>query len=542
MPLAKVDRDTGDLSPSLMLDSFAVAKAAVLAGDAIGLAPLTAIENELRAGKIALVPFDAPWLHLSYGLFYPRKKSLSRAAQLFVTQLRQVETALQVREQRAVARMNLKGKAQDPQGARRASRARARPRPASARKPRHETLTCAAHARAWLAAIACAVTSTVAAEAPGTLRLDYFHTGGRGVEIFAARPGGRRAAALAGQPGACRRRGRARRLPLRGARRGRPAALRARLRVDLRRVDHHRGGGRSSTALSTNRCASRCRPVPSRSRCCGAGDGPVASRAVWRTRCRPRGPVRAARAAATPGTDRHRAARRARRQGRPAAGRRRLHGRRVRGEVRARRTPHGRCAVPPRAVRVTARRLQRVGPVPAGRSSRASRARPPASNAARPVGATLRRVRLRALRAHLRQPRAARRRRVGAVRVHHHPGECARPTAAAASSAVLPRWRWTTTGPTTCSSTSSATTSPASPTSTTPRRWPTQPAAQVVEPWEANVTALLDGAAAQVARPRGPRTRRCRRRGPRTEFEARQREFQARRKQIRAPRTARRAR
>jgi len=110
MPLAKVDRDTGDLSPSLMLDSFAVAKATVLAGDAIGLAPLTAIETELRAGKVTLVPFDAPWLHMSYGLFYPRKRSLSRAAQLFVTQLRQVETALQVREQRAVARMNLTGR------------------------------------------------------------------------------------------------------------------------------------------------------------------------------------------------------------------------------------------------------------------------------------------------------------------------------------------------------------------------------------------------------------------------------------------------
>ncbi len=76
------------------------------AGDAIGLAPLSAIEAELRAGKLALVPFDAPWLHMSYGLFYPRKKSLSRAAQLFVTQLRQVETTIQEREQRALARMN----------------------------------------------------------------------------------------------------------------------------------------------------------------------------------------------------------------------------------------------------------------------------------------------------------------------------------------------------------------------------------------------------------------------------------------------------
>ena len=108
MPLAKVDRETGDLTPNLMLDSFAVAKAAVLAGDAIALAPLTAIEPELRARRVALIPFDAPWMHMSYGLFYPRKRSLSRAAQLFVTQLRQVETAIQAREQRALARMNIK--------------------------------------------------------------------------------------------------------------------------------------------------------------------------------------------------------------------------------------------------------------------------------------------------------------------------------------------------------------------------------------------------------------------------------------------------
>jgi len=106
MPTAKVDRETGDLSPSLMLDSFAVAKAAVLSGDAIGLAPLTAIEPELRSDKLVLIAFDAPWLHMSYGLFYSRKRSLSRAAQLFVTQLRQVEVAIQAREQRTLARMN----------------------------------------------------------------------------------------------------------------------------------------------------------------------------------------------------------------------------------------------------------------------------------------------------------------------------------------------------------------------------------------------------------------------------------------------------
>ncbi len=138
MPSGKVERETGDVTPSLMLDSFSVAKAAVLAGDAVGLAPLSAIESELRAGKLALVPFDAPWLHLSYGLFYPRKRSLSRAAQLFVTQLRQVETDIQAREHRAVSRMKLRRKSAPRKGAKAAAAAsRAKSRSRKRRPRRH---------------------------------------------------------------------------------------------------------------------------------------------------------------------------------------------------------------------------------------------------------------------------------------------------------------------------------------------------------------------------------------------------------------------
>ncbi|MCJ7452763.1 MAG: LysR family transcriptional regulator [Steroidobacteraceae bacterium] len=131
MPNAKVERETGDLTPSLMLDCFSTVKAAVLAGDAIGLAPLTAIEAELRAGKVALVPFDAPWLHLSYGLFYPRKRTLSRAAQLFVTQLRQVETDIQTREHKALARMDVKKRP-----SRKTAKSRAASSPAAAKRRR----------------------------------------------------------------------------------------------------------------------------------------------------------------------------------------------------------------------------------------------------------------------------------------------------------------------------------------------------------------------------------------------------------------------
>jgi hypothetical protein len=43
---------------------------------------------------------------LSYGLFYSRKRALSRVAQLFMTQLRRIEADVQVREQRALLRLD----------------------------------------------------------------------------------------------------------------------------------------------------------------------------------------------------------------------------------------------------------------------------------------------------------------------------------------------------------------------------------------------------------------------------------------------------
>jgi DNA-binding transcriptional LysR family regulator len=104
VPQARLDRDTGDLLPSVAVDDFAVAKLTVASGDAVGLAPVPAVDAELRARKLVLVPFEAPWLHLSYGVFHPRKRALSRAAQLFVTQLRQVDVAIQARTERSRAR------------------------------------------------------------------------------------------------------------------------------------------------------------------------------------------------------------------------------------------------------------------------------------------------------------------------------------------------------------------------------------------------------------------------------------------------------
>ena len=67
----------------------------------MGLAPAPAIEDDIRSRKLAAVPFEAPWLRANYGVFRSRKRALSRVAQLFVTQLRQVDAAIQMRAARS---------------------------------------------------------------------------------------------------------------------------------------------------------------------------------------------------------------------------------------------------------------------------------------------------------------------------------------------------------------------------------------------------------------------------------------------------------
>ncbi len=81
-----------------------------------------------------------------------------------------------------------------------------------------------------------------------------------------------------------------------------------------------------------------------------------------------------------------------------------------------------------------------------------------------------------------------------AVRVHRDPDELAAHTAAAESTTCTPPSLPTASGCPMSSCTSSDTSSPDWPTSTTPRTWPIESPEQRIEPWEPNVTALLDPA------------------------------------------------
>ena len=158
-------------------------------------------------------------------------------------------------------------------------------------------------------------------------------------------------------------------------------------------------------------------------------------------------------------------------EGRPAAARRRLHGGRA-AEVR------GRCPAPAGVLFATSPFKERRsdfnvwGLVPAAQESGISR---PSTGIHRsnPDRQHLRRLRLRALRAGVRQQGVPPPSRPRALRRRRDRGQRRAPTAAAGSTASTARWRPTTRSRPTSSSTSSATTSPRWPTSTTRRRWPT---------------------------------------------------------------------
>ena len=200
-------------------------------------------------------------------------------------------------------------------------------------------------------------------------------------------------------------------------------------------------------------------------------------------------------------------------QGRPADSRRRLHRGRA-GEVREGRAAARRHPVRDLAVQGAQGGLQRLGPVPAGRRVRhlAAVHRRVAAAAGR---AHVRRVRLRALRPHLRQPRLPRHRLVRAVRVRRDPRQRPdlrrrrhlQPLCTVAADSAL--------GARTSSSTSSGTTSPGWPTSTTP---PTSPTCRPRDRRRA-VGAQRHRAAgsgdAEVEGPGARRARRCRRPGTR---------------------------
>jgi len=86
-----IDKLTGDLVPSIRVNSVHLAVEAVAGSDAFGIAPISAIASSIEDGRLAALPLRPPWLHTRYGLISLKNRTPSPAAVAFVREIREVE-------------------------------------------------------------------------------------------------------------------------------------------------------------------------------------------------------------------------------------------------------------------------------------------------------------------------------------------------------------------------------------------------------------------------------------------------------------------
>jgi len=94
----RIDRTKGIFTPAVTVASLDTALELLPGSDLLTLAPLSAAHAGLQDGRLYLVPFAAPWLHLNYGFSWHRGALLTVAAQRFIDHTQAVEKALQQRE------------------------------------------------------------------------------------------------------------------------------------------------------------------------------------------------------------------------------------------------------------------------------------------------------------------------------------------------------------------------------------------------------------------------------------------------------------
>lgn len=90
----RLDRETGELIPSIEVDDLATARNIVQRSDAFGAATPVQIEPWLRSGELRALPFDAPWMRLDYGFIHLRNRMLSPAAVVYMQLVRDIDREL----------------------------------------------------------------------------------------------------------------------------------------------------------------------------------------------------------------------------------------------------------------------------------------------------------------------------------------------------------------------------------------------------------------------------------------------------------------
>lgn len=85
-------RDTA--TPQVHVDTFQLARAIVLHSDVIGGALSVQIADDIRTGRAVALDLDLPWFTTRYGFIYLAGRTLAPSLQLFMAQVRAVESEI----------------------------------------------------------------------------------------------------------------------------------------------------------------------------------------------------------------------------------------------------------------------------------------------------------------------------------------------------------------------------------------------------------------------------------------------------------------
>jgi DNA-binding transcriptional LysR family regulator len=99
--IGTIESDTGDYLPPIKVESIQMAKDVVLASDAVSMAPIACVAEEIAAGTLAVLGTRPAWMQTGYGIAWLRDGALSPASEAFRQAIWSVEREIVARESRA---------------------------------------------------------------------------------------------------------------------------------------------------------------------------------------------------------------------------------------------------------------------------------------------------------------------------------------------------------------------------------------------------------------------------------------------------------
>jgi DNA-binding transcriptional LysR family regulator len=90
-------RDGRVLVPAVHVDTFQLARTIVLGSDTIGAATAPQLDEDVRSGRVTILPIELPWLVTRYGFIYLAGRTLAPSLRMFMDAVRAIENELRSR-------------------------------------------------------------------------------------------------------------------------------------------------------------------------------------------------------------------------------------------------------------------------------------------------------------------------------------------------------------------------------------------------------------------------------------------------------------